>query len=95
MSPGYDTVATFTDLIYDPQYIPELRKSFPDLKVEDASDDIHEGRVEVTVTTSRREWFRAVLKAGAAGTSFGFQLGVRTPEYSDLFADLLKELKNE
>lgn len=93
----FDVVKSHLDLIYDKQYVPALRKLVPDLVVEDASDFIHEDRVEVHYTGSMRDWFRVLIRTGAAESSFIFQLTLRAPkdgETTALFEDLARELRD-
>lgn len=53
------------DLIYDgAQYKKELEKLFPNAKIEDASDEIHRGRVSINVKMKVDEYQRIIMLNG-------------------------------
>jgi hypothetical protein len=89
----FDRVAPLIDLIYDRSFVPALKARFPNMAVDDASDDLHPERVEVSVETSQREWARVLMQTKAASVSFFFHLRARIPEYQPFLREVLQEVK--
>lgn len=54
-----------TDLLYGAApYQEELEKLFPSAKFTDASDEIHEGRIQIEVEMPREEYYRKICLNG-------------------------------
>jgi hypothetical protein len=80
-----------TDLLYDcQQYTNELKTIFPDCNIEDASDDIHEGRIKITVDIDEWEYWRKIFLEGFSDLSIKFQLKKYEKEFT---TELLKRFK--
>ncbi|MDD5152769.1 MAG: hypothetical protein PHS95_02075 [Candidatus Pacebacteria bacterium] len=59
------------DLLYGAEpHKEELRKLFPTAKIEDASDEIHEGRLSISVNMDENEYARRLIENGFASVSF-------------------------
>lgn len=87
-----------SDLLYigmnDPT-IAELRGQVENLVVEDASDFVHEERVQVTFPEMTHfDWYRLLLTTGLSSISFSFNLMTMGLKSEDLdgFHDLLKSV---
>ncbi|MCK9569447.1 hypothetical protein M0R72_10955 [Candidatus Pacearchaeota archaeon] len=88
MSNRYDEKQTVSDLIYcdDSEIREAILKRFPDAKIEDASDDVHESRVGVMVANSSiEEWFNFLADEGLCRLSLGFRIELGLHK-SDVFA---------
>ncbi len=86
------------ELVYDNAVVPLILERFPNAKIEDASDFIHEDRVEVTVLDSDRDEFcKLSMREGFYEVCLGFQLLMRSGEKADkeYIERLLAELKAE
>jgi hypothetical protein len=74
------TMDTFSDLIYDTAPLPLIRAAFPHVVVKDASDYIHEDRVEIVLPVAdRRAFFRHAILNGYTDLSLSIQLLIRMP----------------
>lgn len=70
------------DLIYgddngDSTAVPEIMRIFPSVKIVDASDFIHEGRVFVEMggkNITKDQWYRFLIERGMTGISLAFEL---------------------
>jgi len=71
------------DLMYHGDAAPEILARFPNAKITDASDFIHERRIEVDVEgITWDEWFLFMFESGIGGHSLATQLTIRThPQY--------------
>ena len=64
-----------TDLIYGgDDYLDEIKKLFPEAKIEDASDEVHEGRIEISVEMEDEEYFRILILNGFGEMSISAQM---------------------
>jgi hypothetical protein len=64
-----------TDLIYGGnEHEDELRELFPDAVIEDAGDEIHEGRVSISVDMDDWEYIRVAFLHGFFDLSLNMQL---------------------
>lgn len=59
------------DLIYDIEYIDEIKNLFPDAKIEDASDEIHNDRILIEININEKEYFRKIILNGFGPVSLG------------------------
>lgn len=74
-----------TDLIYDEAVKPLILKRFPGAQFQDASDEIHEGRFEVTLPDSEKDaFYKASLKEGWSEVSLRFQLMLKGGREEDV-----------
>lgn len=81
----------FCDLIYE-SCLNEVKAAFPDFTVEDASDEIHEERVNVRGPEEKfDEYLLWLIRTGLAQVSFWVQLTIRAPEKGPAL-DRLKRL---
>jgi hypothetical protein len=72
------------ELVYDADAAPFIRQTWPQAQIKDASDQIHEGRFEVTIPgLSPAEFYPRMIVEGWAGACFGFELCLRLPERRD------------
>lgn len=69
-----DVPVLIHDLIYDMAALPEIKAAFPDAKIEESWDEIHEGRFSVELTSTYTEYFYKIIKMGMHGISFHCQL---------------------
>ncbi len=89
------------DLIYAEQHQAEMitavRETYPDAKIEDASDYIHRGRFSVEIGCADDEWSRWLFHSGI----FEFSLHMQTfklqnpDEYLDMMRSVVAEVKAE
>ena len=88
-----------TDLIYDYEAEPIIKRAYPNAKFEDASDGIHESRFSVTLEEDRKTWFKFLIKEGIANISIWLQMAMyKVTETDEAHADLkaaIDELKRE
>ncbi len=87
---------TITDLIYDYKALPIIKDRYPNVKIEDSTDDVHYGRFSVTLEEDVTRWFKFLLKEGMHGISLWCQLAMAKgmPRHQNLI-DALHELKKE
>lgn len=93
----------FTELVYAGECESEaqstIKEYFPDSKFEDASDEIHEGRFEVSLPHEQRDDFYVrMIVEGLARACLGFELMIRMPESHDevkRLIDLASNLKEQ
>lgn len=85
------------DLIYDNKAWSEIHKAVPEATLEDASDDIHTDRIQVTIPDESRDvYFKAAIRTGYCDVSLGFQIMVRQPGKHKAELDRwIQELKDE
>jgi hypothetical protein len=86
------------ELVYDGTAATEIRKEFPDVKIEDASDFIHEGRIQVELPDEKRDaFYKHAMKEGYYEVCLGFKLMMMSGEAKDkeYIHRLLAELKAE
>lgn len=83
-----------TDLLYS-GVSAQVRKAFPNAKISDASDMVHEERIEVEVEATQEEWWRFLLQERLGGISLNFRLTLEagSKENRDKLIALAKELK--
>lgn len=90
-----EQASTFTDLIYDDGAVSRLMESFPHAIVTDASDYIHEERVEVTLPiTDRSNYLKDAIRGGYAECSLTVQMLILNDVGGEL-RQVLDELENE
>ena len=84
------------DLIYDKAAAPAIREKFPHVKIEDASDFIHEDRIQVELPdTDREAYFKHGIRDGYSEVSLGFQLLLREEEGQKEIKRWIADLKAE
>lgn len=85
------------ELVYDAETAPLIRKRFPNARIEDASDFIHESRIEVELPDEERAvFYKHAIREGFAEACLGFQLWMRgTKEEQDEIRKWLAELRAE
>jgi hypothetical protein len=85
-----------TDLIYGGrEYKEELKNLFPKSTIEDASDDIHIGRIEIKIPNIKeKEYWRIITLNGYIKMSLTMQ-GVLIGDRSHEFKKELKKWKKE
>jgi len=62
------------DLIYDNFCIPAILEKWPDAKITDASDYIHEGRFELEIDIEEDEFYPFAIREGFALSCFVFNM---------------------
>lgn len=86
------------ELLYDEKALPEIKEAFPHVKVEDASDSIHTGRVEIELPDEDRDaFYKHSIRKGYHGLLLGFgmmQTGIN-PEDITTIKRWVNELKAE
>lgn len=65
------------DLIYDRGAWKEIQDEFPDAKLEDASDYLHDGRFSVEMEADLEEYYFWLITSGWASCSLWFQLDLQ------------------
>lgn len=84
------------ELVYDNAAVPIIRERFPHVRVEDASDMIHEGRVEVHLPDADRDaFYKHAIREGYCSVCLGFGLKMRDPEGLKEIQRWLDEVKAE
>jgi hypothetical protein len=86
------------ELVYDGAAAVEIRKQFPHVKIEDASDFIHEGRIQVELPDADRDaFYKHSMREGYCEVCLGFKLMMMSGEAKDkeYIHRLLAELKAE
>jgi len=64
-----------SDLIYGgDEYLDEIKGLFPTAKIEDASDEVHEGRISIDVEMEDEEYFRTIILNGFGEMSISAQM---------------------
>lgn len=80
------------DAIYDNTAVPEIKDRFPEAEIEDASDEIHAGRVMVIIKDATvREWYTFLLESGWHLVSLWFGFAVRTEKKDSPFGKFFLE----
>jgi len=84
------------DLIYGGnEYKDELTKLFPSAKIEDASDEIHEGRISIDVDLDEEEYLRLVVLNGFLDLSLHATIFFMDTENKDIVEELAKKWRKE
>lgn len=88
------------NLIYDLIYCPivetkELLKIYPDAKIEDASDFVHDYRFSIQINDTEKNYLKNIIKIGLRDVSFNFQMSLRTKEKHSMLDEIIDELKFE
>lgn len=84
------------DLIYDNAAAPAIMEKFPHAKIDDASDFIHEDRIQVTLPDEDREaYFKHSIRDGYCEVSLGFQSLLRDENGIKEIQKWLADLKAE
>ena len=75
------------DLIYAGKEVEKLcREKFPDAKIEDTSDYIHEERFSINLPDKQKEdFYRFAIEEGFIEVSFCFQLALRSADSETAF----------
>lgn len=83
------------DLVYSDNNDRVLvEQRFPDARIEDASDFVHDERFSVELPPEkRREYLVWAIKAGLGGVSFTLQMMVRDPKSHAELKELIAESK--
>ena len=80
------------DLIYCLQSeVQELLSLYPDAKIEDASDMVHEERFSFRVEDTEKNYLKNLITSGASDISLVFQIAIH--EKTALIKEILTELK--
>lgn len=85
------------ELVYDDGAAPAIRERFPAAKIEDASDFIHESRIQVEIPDEERAaFYKHAILDGYAEACLGFQIMLKgSKEDQDEIRGWLAELKAE
>lgn len=79
------------DLLYDGAAEADVTSRFPSAVISDASDIVHESRIEVRVKATREEWYKFLIESGWGAVSLDLQLAISTPgEGRDLVRRLME-----
>lgn len=82
------------DLIYCNEARTEVLERFPHAKIEDASDDIHDERISVTLPDEEKDvYFKWIIKNGWHGVSLGIQSMLHDNASQPTLDRWLQELK--
>lgn len=66
------------ELVYNAAAGPAIQKRFPHAQIEDASDDIHESRIQIVLPDADRDaFYKHALREGYYEACMGFQLMMR------------------
>lgn len=84
------------DLVYDYDAWKEIEKAFPDAKIEDARDKVHESRIAVTLPDERRtDYFKWMVWSPFGPASLGLQVMARDPEDREQVKKWIEEVRAE
>jgi hypothetical protein len=86
------------DLLYEmePDELAALKKAFPHVKIENASDDIHRDRYSVELPKEDdREYRKHLFRTGIFHCSLVLGIEMRDGDSIPLIKDILKELQEE
>lgn len=85
------------ELVYDGEAAPVIRARFPEARIEDASDYIHESRIEVHLPDEQRAaFYKHAIREGYSEVCLGFQIMMKgSKEELDEIRGWLAELKAE
>jgi hypothetical protein len=84
------------DLLYGcQQYQQDLKVLFPNCSIEDASDEIHEGRIQITVDIDEWEYWRKIFLEGFSTLSLAFQMKRYEKEFRKELAERLEIWEKE
>jgi len=86
------------DLLYDCEDEREMiQKQFPTAKIEDASDEIHQGRISITVKLARKDYYKGimVMAMGLHECSLMMQMAPYEPDHIALVKEAVTELRVE
>jgi len=70
----------------------QLLDKYPDAKTKDASDFVHECRFEITLSDTRKNYFKNVIDAGLSTVSLNLRIAMRSEEDSVMLDEILKEI---
>ncbi len=87
------------DLIYANYKAEEIvKKKYPNIKIEDASDEIHRERFGIQFNEDEydeHEYLKFLLESGLFQVSLQFQIMSKTKEDAPKISKVLEELKKE
>jgi len=87
------------DLIYADYKAEEIvKKKYPNIKIEDASDEIHRERFGIQFDENEydeHEYLKFLLESGLFQVSLQFQIMSKTKEDAPKISKVLEELKKE
>jgi hypothetical protein len=84
------------EFVYDSAAEPIIRERFPYAQIEDASDYIHENRIQVSLPDADRDaFYKHAIREGYCDVCLGFQVMIRTPEGRKDIERCVAELKAE
>ena len=75
----YDLIYLASREDYDKAW-KAIQKAFPQAKIEDASDRIHEHRFSVNMSIPKWDWYKWLLSQGLQSYSLWFQIDARSGE---------------
>jgi len=81
------------ELVYDSTAVPAIREKFPHVVVEDASDPVHENRVQITLPdTDKHTFYKDAIVHGYSDVCLRFQMMLLTAEGRGQIHDWLAEV---
>lgn len=90
------------DLIYGGNaFRKDIEELFPDCKITDASDDVHNDRIEINVELERKEYYRRIILNGFGEMSLGVMLipgqiiSSWTKEWEEKYPEYFKDSSHE
>ena len=84
------------DLVYDFGAWKEIEKAFPDAKIEDARDEIHESRIAVTLPDEKRvDYLKWMIWSAWGPASFAIQTMAQDPKDRDQVKKWIEEVRVE
>jgi len=72
------------DLIYDADAAAAVKARFPEAKIDDASDEVHESRISVEVNATKDEYMRWAVIEGIGAVSMAVQLMLHSRDKEEL-----------
>ena len=83
------------DLIYGERARKDLKREYPEVKFEDASDFLHEERFQISLEAELEDYYFWLIHSGWATVSLWFQLDLRRgkPERTKIIERALTRVK--
>lgn len=84
------------ELVYDKAAWEVIKQRFPNAQMEDASDEIHESRIQVILPDADRDaFYKHAIREGYYEVCFGFQIMARDEKGYAQIKKWIEELKAE
>jgi hypothetical protein len=91
-----DEIVSIYDLIYcDIAEAQDLLNKYPNAKIEDASDEVHEDRFSIRIDDTYRNYYKNLILTGVALSSLSLQMAMHEKPSLMQIQDILSEIKKE